>query len=338
MKGKNIFIATGVYPPQIGGPAKYAEMLFKTFSEKGYNVSVASFGDFLYLPTGIRHLFYFLKILPLVLKADFIIALDTYSVCLPTVFASFIFRKKIVIRTGGDFLWENFLERTKKQIRLSDFYKEKRDFNLKEKLIFRITKFLLQNVSSVVFSTQKQREIFIESYDLKEEKTTVIENLYLQNKKRNIVPKDKIIFSPSRDIFLKNKDGLEKSFFNLKKRFFDISLDTSIKIGDDFDKNLLSSYILVVPSVSEISPNIVLEALSVGIPTVLTEDCFIKDRISDYVIFIKPEDIESISNGIEKLLDAKVYSEYMAKISKFNFVHTKEEIAEEFLSIFNNLK
>lgn len=338
MKKETIFIATGIYPPNVGGPAKYAEMLLNSFSEKGHKVLVESFSTLLYIPTGIRHIVYFLKIIIGIAKSDFVIALDTFSVCLPAMIASKICLKKIIVRTGGDFLWESYLERKREAIKLSDFYNQKRDFSFKEKVIFIITRFLLQNVDMVVFSTQTQRDIFIKAYNLDYSKTSIIENLYLQNKKRNIVPKEKIIFSPARNIFLKNKDGLQMAVNNLQKRFIDLKLDTKIAVGDSFEKKLLESYILVVPSISEISPNIVLEALSFGIPTVLTEDSFIKDRVGDFVVFVNPLDISSIESGIEKLLDARVYSEYMAKISGFNFVHSGDDITTEFLDIFRNLK
>ncbi len=43
-----------------------------------------------------------------------VVALDTYSVAFPAVLAAMLFRKKLVLRVGGDFLWEQYLERVKK--------------------------------------------------------------------------------------------------------------------------------------------------------------------------------------------------------------------------------
>src|SRR5436309_2301876 len=107
-----ILIATGIYLPKIGGPAQYAKNLERVFTDLGHSVTVLTFGLEDNLPTGVRHLFFFFKILPKVFSADIICALDTFSVGLPAVLASQISGKKCVIRTGGDFLWEQYVERT----------------------------------------------------------------------------------------------------------------------------------------------------------------------------------------------------------------------------------
>jgi glycosyltransferase involved in cell wall biosynthesis len=90
---------------------------------------------------------------------------------------------------------------------------------------------------------------------------------------------------------------------------------------------------VVVPSFSEVSPNIVLDAISLGVPVVATEDCGIKDRFSDVVVWVNPRDPQSIALGIETLMDAKTYSEYMARISKFIYVRNEDEVAHDFLNL-----
>src|SRR5690349_109454 len=106
-----ILIATGIYPPKYGGPAQYALNLKKEFEKLGHKVSVKTFNFEDYLPTGVRHIYYFLKIIPSVMFADHIIALDTFSTGLPATVAANVFGKRIVIRVAGDFLWEGYAER-----------------------------------------------------------------------------------------------------------------------------------------------------------------------------------------------------------------------------------
>src|SRR5882724_5972091 len=118
-----IVIATGIYPPEIGGPAQYALNLANIWQKQGHLVSVHVFSRFNFLPTGIRHFFYFCSILPDLARADFVLALDTYSSAFPTLVASSLFGKKIILRTGGDFLWESYIERTGDLVLLKDFYK-----------------------------------------------------------------------------------------------------------------------------------------------------------------------------------------------------------------------
>ncbi len=90
-----ILICTGIYPPDIGGPAYYAKELNDEFLRQEHHAKVLAYKLEKRLPTGIRHLFYFFRILFVVLKIDLIISLDTFSVGLPAVLAAKIFRKKL---------------------------------------------------------------------------------------------------------------------------------------------------------------------------------------------------------------------------------------------------
>ena len=58
-----ILIATGIFPPQIGGPASYSKLLVDELPQRGFSVEVVNFGKFLKLPKAIRHLAYFFNIL-----------------------------------------------------------------------------------------------------------------------------------------------------------------------------------------------------------------------------------------------------------------------------------
>ncbi|MDO8590908.1 MAG: hypothetical protein Q7R65_02930, partial [bacterium] len=107
-----ILIATGIYPPDIGGPAQYAFNVEKVWKNWGHQVDVRSFRFERMFPTGVRHVIYFFKCFPSALRAVFILVLVTWSVALPAIFLGWLLRKKTIIRTGGDFLWESYVERT----------------------------------------------------------------------------------------------------------------------------------------------------------------------------------------------------------------------------------
>ncbi len=337
-KKLKILITTGIYPPDLGGPAKYAVMLSSGINNLGHSVTAFAFSRYLKYPTGIRHIIYFLKVFFKVYKSDFVIALDTFSVCLPSFVACKILRKKIIVRTGGDFLWESYLDRTQKTIKLSDFYKEDRFFNLKERLVFWITKVLLNNVDVVVFSTKYQKDIFTSAYDISEDRCAIIENLYLKNDKRNIVPKKKVFIAPFRNTFFKNKNRIVKAFEIINKRFVDVFIDFKTYSGDEFERHLRDCYAVLIPSLSEISPNLAIEATCSGIPVILTEDCGIKERLDGYVVWVNPESVEDIVLKIEKMIDNTEYSSLVSKLTRFDFEHNKEDIAREFLNIYQRIK
>jgi hypothetical protein len=104
-----IVIATGIYPPDIGGPAYYAQGLSGALRAAGHDAPVVTYGVLKALPTGIRHLAYMFRLTPSLIRADAVVALDTFSVALPVVILAQLFRVPVVIRTGGDFVWEHYL-------------------------------------------------------------------------------------------------------------------------------------------------------------------------------------------------------------------------------------
>jgi len=88
MKKKKILIATGLYPPEEGGPAAYAKILYDKLPEYGISVDVVPFRRVRFLPKIIRHLVYFFIILWRGLFADVIYALDPVSVGFPSFLAA----------------------------------------------------------------------------------------------------------------------------------------------------------------------------------------------------------------------------------------------------------
>lgn len=333
MKKQNIVIATPLLFPQVGGSAFYADVFSRHWTAEKHIVTVVGFGSLLKFPTGIRHFLYMCKLARAILHADVVYALDTFSVALPSVILCHFLRKKIIIRVAGDFLWESYVNRTREQVLLSEFYTEERRLTFKESTIFDLTDFIFRYATHIVFSTEWQRKITIDAYSINVSKTHVVENVYASRTKRNIVPKNRIILSPLRNVFLKNKKGLEDAFTLITDRFFDPVLDTEISTYERLLERIQEAYMVVVPSISEVSPNLVLDALSLGVPVVVTKDCGIKERLGDLVVWVDPKDPRSIAEGMQLLMDARTYSEYMARISKFSYVQTEEMCARQFLNI-----
>lgn len=332
-----ILIATGIYPPDVGGPANYAKSLNDEFIKLGYCVVVMSYGIEKRLPVGIRHVVFFLKMIFALRGIDFVIALDTFSVGFPSVLASLLLKKKIIIRTGGDFLWEQYVNRTSKKVPLVDFYNKDIIFSSKEKIIFKITKFVLHKVDAIAFSTNFQKNIFSRAYSLNKEKTYVIENFY-EEKKQEIAPMRKDFLWAGRDIPLKNLEYLKKAFNLAKESNNEIELNmiTGIKREELLNK-IKKSYAVILPSFSEISPNFILEAVAYNKPFIVTKHTGLVERLKEFGCFIDPFDIKSISESILLLSDSVYYYNKKENLLAFNFVHSYKEISEEFLSIYRKI-
>jgi glycosyltransferase involved in cell wall biosynthesis len=335
---ENIVIATGIYPPEIGGPAEYARELFDSLLIQKYQVSIVTYGELKKFPTGLRHLLYFIKLIFDALGADYIIALDTFSVGVPAVIFGKIFGKKTVLRVGGDFLWESYLERTKEEILLSQFYQTSHKFSLKERIIFRLTKFVLRSATTVVFSTDWQRKIMEKPYNLDLSKTKIIENFFPLSEmpaSQNIQPK--VFLSPSRDVFIKNKKRLIEAFQKIKEKYPEFVLDTEQVSHDVLLQKMSKSYAVIVNSFSEVSSNLVCDALASDLPAILTSDNGLYERLQNMVVFTDPFSSESLVHSIETLLEPETYQNYKRNILLNSYSHSWDEITQEFIDIYQSL-
>ncbi len=133
-----ILITTGIYPPDIGGPATYSKLLYDKLPKRGIEVEILSFGEVRYLPKIIRHFIYFLKILKRSRGVDVIYAQDPVSVGLPTMLANKILRKRFLIRIAGDYAWEQGIQRFGVEDKLDDFSSEYDKYNWRVKVLKKI--------------------------------------------------------------------------------------------------------------------------------------------------------------------------------------------------------
>ena len=101
-----ILIATGVYPPESGGPATNTKLLEEQMPARGFSVDVLPFRTVRHFPLGVRHTAYFLRLLRMARCADMLYAQDAVSVGLPAALVSLCLRKLLVIRVPGDYAWE----------------------------------------------------------------------------------------------------------------------------------------------------------------------------------------------------------------------------------------
>ncbi len=330
-----ILIATGIYPPEAGGPAYYAKSLKDELEKLGHTVTVRTYTIEHSLPIGIRHLFYFFKTIPAYLRSDTTILLDTFSVGFPIAFMKTLFGGSVILRTGGDFLWEHYVERTGEKIVFSKFYDESREFTFKDKIVFSLTRFVLRHVSKIVFSTSYQRDVWMKPYEIDSSKVSIIENAYEKISHIDEPPTCKDFFCAVRgDMKWKNADTLQKAFAKAQEVMPDIELDLRYDISRDvLLERLRTCYAVVLVSLGDVSPNFILEALSYGKPVIFTNENGLRDRVGDVVMYVNPLDVDAIASAIIALCDDETYRSYQKKSKVFLFEHSYAEIAQEFLRL-----
>lgn len=329
-------MAAPIYPPEIGGPAHYAYHLVEEFRRLGHQVRVVKFTEVRHWPAGLRHLVYFFKLLPVMLWADWAVAFDTLSVGLPAVLAARLCRTKIVIRVGGDFLWESYVERTGLEIALPDFYLKLPQLNLWEHLIFSLTRYLCRHSQRLVFTTEWQRDLWCTPYRLLLAKTSISENFY-GSKLPASNPVHKNFICAGRVIKLKNLTRLQRIFAQLANSHPDLVLDVRHESQAELLAAIKRCYAVIVASFSEVSPNIILEAVRYNKPFIVTRYCGFLDRLSGLGLQLDPFDDTDITQKILQLAQATEYQQQLKLLNAFSWLHSWQDIANEYQKIFVDL-
>ena len=337
----NILICTGIYPPDIGGPAKYAKNLKDEFLRMGNNIKVLAYGMEKKLPIGIRHILYFLKSVFALPKTDLIIGLDIFSTGFPAVLAGKIFGKKTILRVGGDFLWETYVESTGNLIKLKDFYANRPPLSLKFKIVAYLQKNALKNASALAFNSHWQKEFFEKVYRIDPKKNFVIENFYPKKaanlKSENKSNEPNFLFA-GRKIKFKNLKLLEEIFEELISEGVKAKLEIADNLSQkELQEKIKNSYALITVSVSDFAPNFIIEGLAENKPFILTKECGLAEKLGELGIFIDPMDRNNIKGAVLSLMNENNYNKYKEKISVFNLTHSWSEIAAEFLVIRKSL-
>ncbi len=329
-----ICISTGIYPPEVGGPAQYAQRLFTIWS-KEQHVSLAVFSRYNWLPTGIRHIFFLFSIVSKIARADIVFILDTFSAALPSILVAKFFGKKTVLRTGGDFLWEGYIERTKKKVFLTNFYKtEIPFFSFKEKITFQIIRFVLKHVDHIIWSTTWQRDIFREPYQLTTPSSVI--NNQCGERLLYVEAKNKTFVASTRNVVSKNLDMLHEVFTRQDVRDSGATLFLDYLKHEEFIKKIQESYAVILLSLGDISPNMILDAIVCQKPFIVTTEVGLYDKIKDVAIFVDPLDPADIAQKVLWLLHPENYQSQLEKLRRFEMMHTWDEVASKYLEVCKN--
>lgn len=225
-----ILIATGIYPPDIGGPATYSKILAEELPKQGIQTEVLSFGLVRHLPKGISHFTYLLKLLKLSRRADLIFAQDPVSVGLPAMLAAKIRKKKFVLKIVGDYAWEQYQARQKKFKDLEEFQKGK--FDWLTELRKAVQKKVVRSADKIITPSNYLKKI-VQSWGAEAGKIKVIYNavdflpeaeISQEPAREKLGLQGKIILSVGRLVSWKGFDTLIKLMPELTKQDKDLKL------------------------------------------------------------------------------------------------------------------
>jgi glycosyltransferase involved in cell wall biosynthesis len=128
-----ILIATGIYPPDIGGPATYTSTLKQGLGRFGFDVQVVAYSDVAgFREAGVyrisrqhnklvRYFLFFWRVYRLAKWADIIYVQDLISEGIPARLACRLRGKKYILKIVGDYAWEQSRQKYGVEDHLDDF-------------------------------------------------------------------------------------------------------------------------------------------------------------------------------------------------------------------------
>lgn len=368
-----ILITTGIFPPDIGGPATYTYNLAKEFLKSGHDVSVVTYGK----PNSIdgievhavsrdvnifvRYFKYFLKVWQVGKNFDLIFCFDVFSVGLPSVLVNLFLRKKIIMRLGGDFFWEKECNSGGK-VSLSEYYRKKmypRNFT------FWLYSFVYRRLTYIIFSTEMQRDLHLKAFPHIKDKTGIVGNAFpnVDIEIASIYEKKNSFLTVGRLIKLKNFELLIRIFKqlhdegyeveldmygkgpeedNLKKLINDIGAESYVRLNNSLPhKELIEKiknvYACILPSISEVSPNFGLECLKLGKPLIVTKETGFNNFFEGDSLRIDPFDEVDLKNAILKFINAVDYASICPKVKSRDLDRSWADVSGDFLKIVNEI-
>lgn len=307
-----IILATGIYPPDIGGPSMYAASLAEELVAQGHAVIVITYESSYQRAHVFSRLWQVVDVprtgwiirwfrFARALKrhghdADIVYAFSSVSAGVP-VWLSRLRHPKKVLRLGGDFFWERYTDRGGMQS-LQEWYAS---WHWSSFLGFLIKRHLLSCFDAIVFSTHFQEHICERHFRVLPTHR-VIENallpgspvLHTQHKPFSILFMGRFVsFKNISSLILalaKIPDatltltGEGPASLGLIDLVSELSLNDRVTFvspvhGERKDRMLQNHDVLVIPSITEISPNVALEARRVGLPVLLTAENGLSDDL-----------------------------------------------------------
>ena len=90
---------------------------------------------------------------------------------------------------------------------------------------------------------------------------------------------------------------------------------------------------VVVPSISEVSPNLVIEALRYNKPVIMTQESGLANLLQETVLLVNPLDPHDLKKSILQLANPISHRDYEQRAAKFNKTHSWSAIASDFLTL-----
>ena len=276
--------------------------------------------------------------------ADIVYAFSSISCGIPVKLARLKKPKKI-LRLGGDFFWERYTAVGGKRS-LREYYEK----GAKSKSI---NSWVLKSFDHIVFSTEFQQKLYQEHFK-KLPSHSVIENAVPEGNSEVHIKREPLsLLFMGRFVGFKNLKNLIEAVKQMsgirltlvgdgpkKKELMKVASPAGTRImfaspvhGEEKLKVFAGHDLMVISSITEISPNVALEARANGLPVLLTEETGFSSSLSEAMVLRKLSTPSDIITAIKEVQEnyADIADTAGSSIAKRGW----KEVAEEHLKLFN---
>lgn len=365
-----LLMATGIYPPDVGGPAIHVKKLADSFKKMGWSIRAVTYGCpsdaevsgvSRKIPFGLRHIFYFIFCIKLAYKSDIVYAQDATATGLPAFLAAKILGQSFFIRIGGDILWERAVEQGKYFVSVKEYYQQGLHL-IDRPFVYKLIKLILNNSKNIIVPTPLLKDIYVDFYGVSKEKIRVILNPMLAKQESSVNDNldQGIILFAGRFVAYKNLKFLIKVFDKVRQR---LSLGELHLIGSGPNKAELERFastmvsrehiiiqpslpqhelfekirqatVCVGPALTEFNPNFILECLSLSKPVLLSRENGLSVKLPDDFLF-DPRDENELEQKMTKLFDHQYYQNAMREVSNLRLDRHWDDVIKDHLELFN---
>ncbi|MDP3956218.1 MAG: glycosyltransferase family 4 protein [bacterium] len=333
---KKIVIATPIYPPTPGGPATHAKRYVDYFLKNNIDAPVLSYGAMndsqtvsLAIPFGFRHMRYVHRLYAISKNAQAILALDALGVGLPALIVSKIRRIPLLLRVGGDILWERSVSGGE-STSMGIWYRRDKSRNI----VFLLVRMVMRMSALIVVPSDMLKDLYVSSYGISEEKIIVLPNPLPQH--TEVVPIEtgfRDIVYASRFVAYKNLLRLIEAFEIVATDEYDArlvlfgqgeQLDVLRQKRENIFRQDIRNRVLIIehapakerlgimagaslcvaPALTEFYPNYVMECLSFGVPFVISREHGLPFKVIEEAQF-NPLSVDDMARAIARGLNAK---------------------------------
>ncbi len=343
-----ILIATGIYPPDIGGPATYSRILFEELPKQGISVRVITYGVLKKFPWLIRQPIYFFKIFFAAPAADIIFAQDVLNSGISALISAKVWRKKFILKVVGDYAWEQGTQRFGVKEVLDEFLNKK--YGWRVEFLRTVEKFVAGRADKIIVPSEYLKKIIM-AWGIEPEKIAVIYNSFeppspaitkeAARKELELSLTEKIIVSAGRLVPWKGFGALREIMPEISKKFPGAKL---FILNDEPKERLLlylsAADVFVLNTSYEGLSHQILEAMAIGAPVVTTNiggnSELIKDGESGYLVGFN--DKIALKSKILEILGNAILSKQLAENAKLKAREfSKERMIDQTLKLIQVL-